>query len=157
MSEDLKGGTDYALVRRHYDCDEYVSLIAGGVVLLNGIPFTATEDYHVVGSIAYLNDTTVPDPLRGWTLFAHGQPAAPAYLAPILAALGVTWPAQVPAFESKDALFWADQDCWIRFEGSSRGRWFIPANIYVRTHRRHFIFWVQQVTVPGTLRAYIEG
>ena len=157
MSEDMKGGTNYALVRSHYDCDEYISLVVGGVIFLNGIPFTATEDYHVIGSVAYLNDTNIPDPLRGWTLFTHGQPAAPAYLAPILAVLGVTWPALVPAFESKDILFWADQDAWVRFEGASRARHFIPANTYMRFHRRHFIFWVQQVTVPGTLRAYIEG
>ncbi len=157
MSEDVKGGMDYALLRRHYDCDEYVSLVAGGVILLNGIPFTAVADYHIVGSVAYLNDVNVPDPLKGWTMFTHGQVAAPAYLAPILAALGVTWPALVPSFESKDILFWSDQDCWIRFEGSNRNRHFIPANTYIRFHRRHFIFWVQGATVPGNLRVDIEG
>ena len=159
MSQDVKGGQDYSLTRRHYDCDDYVSLIdpATGFVLLNGIPFTAVEDYYVVGVAAYINDTTVPDPLKGWTLFAHGQPAAPAFLIPILAAVGITWPALVPAFEAKDILFWSDQDAWIRFEGSSRVRHFIPANTYIRFHRRCFMFWVQAAVNPGTLRVWIEG
>jgi hypothetical protein len=157
MSIDIYGGTNYSLIRRHYDNDEYVSLVAGGVVLLNGIPFTLVEDYHVVGSVAYLNDTTVPLFNRGWTLFAHGQPAAPIYLAGILAALGLTWPALVPSFEMKDILFWADQDCWVRFEGGNRNRHFIPANTYMRFHRRCFMFWVQAAVNPGTLRVWIEG
>lgn len=159
MSSDFQGGTNYALLKRHYDCDDYVSLIdpATGFVLLNGIPFTAAEDYYVVGVLAYINDATVVNVERGWTLFAHGQPAAPAFLIPILAAVGITWPAQVPAFEAKDILFWADQDCWVRFEGSLRTRHYIPANTYMRFHRRCFMFYVMSAGVDGTLRAWIEG
>jgi len=158
MSHDIAGGLDYALLKRHYDCDDYTSLRVGGVTFLNGIPFTAVEDYYVVGTFAYLSDPTVPNAERGWTLFTHGQPAAPAHMALFLAALGITaWPAQLPSFEAKDILFWSDQNAWIRFEGASRVPHFIPANTYMRFHRRHFMFWVISDGVNGTLRAWIEG
>jgi len=158
MSFDIASGIDYAQLKRHYLCDDYSSLRVGGVTFLNGIPFTATETYYVVGSFAYLSDATVPDFWRGWTFFTHGQPAAPVYLAPFLAALGITaWPAQLPSFEAKDMLFWADQNCWVRFEGSSRVQHFIPMTTYMRFHRRHFMFWVVSDGVNGTLRAWIEG
>lgn len=151
---------DYAQLKRHYLCDDYVSLINPvGMVLLNGIPFTNVEDYYVVGTLAYLNDTTVVTGpgVDSWCRFTHGQPAAPIFLQAILAALGVPWPVQVPAFEAKDIEFRADQDCWIRFEGPNRVRHFLPANTYRRFHRRCFMFWVQRSTVNGTLRVEIEG
>ena len=158
MTYNIAGGLDYALLKRHYDCDDYTSLRVGGVTFLNGIPFTATEDYYVVGTFAYLSDPTVPNFERGWTLFTHGQPAAPTHMLPFLAALGITtWPASLPSFEAKDILFWADQNCWIRFEGSSRVQHYIPQNTYMRFHRRHFMFWVQADIALGTLRAWIEG
>lgn len=157
MSEDFKGGMNYALLKRHYDCDDYPSLIYQGVTLLNGIPFTATPTYYISGLMAYLNDATVVDIDRGWTLFTHNQPAAPAYLAAIIAALGVTWPASVPAFEAKDTLFYSTADCFIRFEGSSRVQHFIPANTYFRFHRRWFMIFVQGVAVPGILYVWVEG
>ncbi len=158
MSYDIIPGFDYAQLKRHYICDDYTSLRLNGVTFLNGIPFTATETYYVVGSFAYLSDPAVPDFWRGWTQFTHGQPAAPAYLAPFLAALGITtWPAQLPSFEAKDILVWSDQNCWIRFEGSSRVQHYIPQNTYMRFHRRCFMFWVQQDTNPGVLRCWIEG
>lgn len=157
MSHNLQGGLRYALLKRHYDCDDYVSLLQNGVVLLNGIPFTATPTYYISGLMAYLNDPTVVDVTRGWTLKTHGQIAAPAWLAPFLAALGITWPAQVPAFEAKDILFYATSDCFIQFEDASRVRHFIPANTYMRFHRRFFMFWVVQSAAPGVLRVYIEG
>lgn len=159
MSSDIAGSINYNLIKRHYDCDDYVSLIdpTTGFVLLNGIPFTAAEDYYVVGTLAYMNDPTVANFERGWTLFAHGQPAAPAFLVAILGALGITWPAKMPAFEAKDILFRSDQDCWVRFEGSSRTRHFIPANTFKRYHRRCFMFWVQRSTANGTLTVDIEG
>jgi len=158
MSEDYKGGLNYALLKRHYDCDDYPSLVVGGVTLLNGIPFTATPTYYTSGLIAYLNDVNVVDVDRGWTLFTHGQPAVPAYLALILAALGVAWPAVVPAFEAKDTLFWSDQDVWVQFEGGSRVRQFIPANTYFRTQRRWFMIFVTRAgLIDGTLRLWIVG
>jgi len=157
MSLDVRGGLDYALLKKHYDCDDYVSLRQNGVTVLNGIPFSAVEDYYVVGTMAYLNDPNVVDVERGWCLFSHGQPAAPTFLQPFLAALGVEWPSEVPAFEAKDLLFYADQDCWIRFEGKDRVQHFIPANTYMRFHRRCFMFFVVRDTVSGTLKVWIEG
>ena len=159
MSHNLQGGLRYALLKRHYDCDDYVSLLQNGVVLLNGIPFTATPTYYISGLMAYLNDPTVVDVTRGWTLFTHGQIAAPTWLAPFLAALGITWPTQVPAFEAKDLLFYSDQDVWVKFEGSARVSHFIPANTYKRYHRRCFMFWVfrDALTADGTLQVDIEG
>jgi len=157
MSRAIISGVDYALLKRHYDCDDYVSLRQNGVTLLNGIPFTAVEDYYVVGTMAYLNDPNVVNVERGWTTFAHGQPSAPNFLQPFLATLGVEWPSEVPAFEAKDILFYATADCWVRFEGKSRVQHFIPANTFMRFHRRCFMFWVVRDTSNGTLYAWMEG
>lgn len=161
MSFEIKG-LDYAQLKRHYLCDDYVSLIdpATGIVLLNGIPFTDVEDYYVVGTLAYMNDATVitSPGAGGWTLFTHGQAAAPIFLQAILTALGRAWPTQVPAFEAKDILVRSDQDCWIRFEGRNRTRHFIPANTDRRFRRRCLMFWVQRAGINnGTLTIYIEG
>lgn len=157
MSLDYEGGVNYALLKRHYDCDDYVSLRQAGVTLLNGIPFGADETYYTVGLMAYLSDPNVVNVERGWCLFAHGQAAAPTWLAPFLALLGITWPSEVPAFEAKDILFYATQDCWVRFEGNSRVQHFIPKNTFMRFHRRCFMFWVQSDTVDGVLYAWMEG
>ncbi len=158
MSEDYQGGLNYALLKRHYDCDDYPSLIYQGTTLLNGIPFTNAQTYYTSGLIAYLNDANVVNVDRGWTTFTHAQPAAPAYLAIILAALGVAWPVAVPAFEAKDTLFWSDQDVWIQFEGNSRVRMFLPANTYFRTQRRWFMIFITRAGAnDGTLRIWING
>jgi len=147
VSEDYKGGINYALLKRHYDCDDHVAMA-----------FTlANQDYYVVGTMAFASDPTVINIDRGWTLFTHGQPAAPAFLAPVLAALGVSWVAAVPSFELKDVLFYATEDCYVRFEGASRVQHYIPANTFMRFHRRCFIFFVQGVTADGLLYAWIEG
>lgn len=149
MSHDVKSGIDYALMKQHYDADDYV-----------GVPFSATQDYYVVGTMAFLNDPTVADFEKGWALFAHGQLAMPAFLAALIAA-GIipafTWPPEVPAFEAKDLLLYADQDCYIRFEGAARVQHFIPANTFMRFHRRCFMFFVQRVIADGTLMAWLEG
>lgn len=158
MSSDIQGGSNYALVKRHYDADDAVTLRVSGVTFLNGIPFTGTQTYYVVGLMAYLNDSTVAQFINGWATFTHGQPAAPAYLLPFLTTLGITtWPATVPAFEGKDFLFYSDQDCWVRFEGSSRVEHFIPADTYKRYHRRCLMFFVVRDDTSGTLRVEIEG
>ena len=70
------------------------------------------------------------------------------------AAEAESWPSGVPA---KDILFFATQDCLVRFEGPSRVQHFIPANTYVRFRRRCFRFYVVRDTVDGTLRVWIEG
>lgn len=158
MSSQVHSGIDYAYVKRHYDADDYVSLVVNGVPVLNGIPFTATPTYYVSGLIAYASDPDVVDPYKGWTTYAHGENAPPAYLAPFLAGLGITtWPSEVPAFEAKDLLFYATQDCWVQFEGRDRTRHYIPANTFMRFHRRCFKFYVTRVAVSGTLYAWLEG
>ena len=158
MSLDVLGGTNYALVKNHYDADDYTSLRLSGVTYLNGIPFTATQTYYVVGTFAYLADINVIDPLVGWTAFTHGQPAAPAYMLPFLAALGITtWPTALPSFEAKDIEFYATEDCWISFVDSPRVQHFLPAETYRRYHRRCFMFFVVRDTADGVLRAEILG
>lgn len=160
MSGDLEGSIDYAKLKRHYDCYDAVSLVdpATGVALLNGIPFTNVQTYYVVGLMAYLNNVNVADVYKGWTLFTHGQQAPPAWLAPLLAILGIaTFPAQVPAFEAKDILVFADQACWLRFDSPNNVPVFIPANTYMRFHTRCFMLWVTRFAIDGTLRVWIEG
>jgi len=166
MSTDIYGGLKYALLKRHYDADDYTSLRISGTTYLNGIPFTATQTYYVVGMFASIADINVVDPYVGWTSFTHGQPAAPAYmLTPVdfLAALGITtWPAVLPSFEAKDLEFWASEDCWISFVDSPRVQHFLPAETYVRYHRRCFMFFVVREPdiaggVDGVLRVKIEG
>ena len=158
MSTNLQGGINYALVKRHYDANDYTSLRLAGETHLNGLPFTATQTYYVVGTFAYLADPNVVDVNNGWALFTHGQPAAPAYLVPFLPALGITtWPAALPSFEAKDILFYADQNCWVRFVGSLNVQHYIPQNTYKRYHQRCFMFFVQRDTADGTLQCWIEG
>lgn len=148
MSVDVRGGIDYALMKRHYDSDDYVV-----------IPATAIQEFYIVGLMAYLSDQNVVDPFKGWTIFTHAMQTAPAFLAPVLAALNVVWPAQVPAFEAKDILFEAvGADINIRFEGNSRVQHLIPAGTTRRFHRRCFMFFVQRAAlVNGILRVWIEG
>jgi len=159
MSLDYVGGIEYSKLRRHYDCDDTVVVRhpTTGATLVNGIPFTSTPDYYISGLCAYLADSDVVDVERGWTTFAHGQDAAPSFLQAILAALDVTWPDEVPSFEAKKTLMFADQDCWVHFEGKTRVSQYIPANTYFVWHRRWFMLWVERVTVDGTLKIWIEG
>ena len=149
MSQDLVGGTNYALVKRHYDADDYIAL-----------PFTATQDYYIVGMGAYFSDPTVFNVLYGWTLHTHGASAMPTWLATLIA-FGIipafTWLTQMPAFEAKDILFRSDQSCNVRFGGSLRVPHLIPANVYMRFHRRCFIFFVQSAGIDGTLNCWVEG
>lgn len=151
MSKRVESGVHQALMKRHYHADDFVQ-----------VPLTVgmAEDYYVAGTMAFLSDPTVVNIEFGWTLFTHGQAAPPAFLAAILAALGIAWPATVPSFEGKDILFHPDQDCWIRFEGAARVQHFIPANSWIRFHRPCFILYViidPAVAVNGTLNVWIEG
>jgi hypothetical protein len=164
MSNDLLAGLNYALLKRFFDCDDYVSLIdpTTGVVLLNGITFTNVPTYYISGLMAYVNDNNVPNFEKGWCWFTHGQPA-PAWLAPFLTALGLPWPTKVPAFEAKRITFLATQDCLVQFEGPNRVRQFIPAGTlaagpYFTWNRRCFMFWVTRAGVNnGILYVWIEG
>lgn len=138
MSSDVKGGLDYALMKRHYDNDDYVAL-----------SFTATQQGYVVGTMAYLADTTVATSQPGWTIVT---PTPPVPL--VLVALGLT---SGLGFEAKDLLFYATQDCYIRFQEPNRVQHFIPANTYMRFHRRCLVFYVVRSTADGVLRCYLEG
>ena len=149
MSSDITGGLNYALVKTHYDADDYIAL-----------PFTATQDYYLSGMMAYFSDPTVFNVLYGWTPHVHGQPARPAWLTTyILAGIipDFEWPLAFPSFEAKDILFYSDQNCSVRFGGSLRVQHLIPANTYMRFHRRCFIFFVQSAGVDGTLYSWLEG
>lgn len=150
MSVRSEGGTRLALLKRHYDADDFVR-----IPLVPGM----AETYYTIGMMAYLSDPAVAVREYGWTTFTHGQPAVPAWLAPILAAAGVTWPAIVPGFEAKDILFHPDVDCWVRFRGPTRVQHFIPANAWLRFHPRTFILFVaiDPAAGPGTLNIWIEG
>jgi len=150
MSSDGSGGINYALVKTHYDADDYIAL-----------PFTATQDYYIVGMAAYFSDPTVFNVFYGWTNHVHGQSSMPTWLVTLIT-LGVIpnfiWPTAMPSFEAKDILFRSDQDCYVRFVGSLRVPHLIPANTYMRYHRRCFIFFVQSAGLKnGTLNAWIEG
>jgi len=158
LSKRVEGGIDYEYIKRHYEADDYTGLRVAGVTYLNGIPFTAVQTYYVVGLFAYLADINVIDPLKGWTLFIHGQPAAPAYLLPFLTALGITtWPSELPSFEAKWLEFYATEDCWISFVDSPRVQHFLPANTYREFKRRCFMFFVVRDTADGVLRVEIAG
>ena len=138
MSSDIKGGIDYALVKRHYDNDDFVQLAV-----------TATPQSYVVGTMAYLADTTLPTTKEGWTIFT---PSAPI---PIIYQLSGI--ASGPAFEVKDILFYSTEDCYVRFEGPTRVQHLIPANTYMRFHRRCLVFYVVRVSVSGLLSVWMEG
>lgn len=146
---DVINGIDYGLVKTHYDADDYAV-----------IPFTGTQDYYIVGMMAYLADPTVYNIVNGWTLFAHGQSTMPAWLSTLIA-VGLipnfAWPSLFPAFMGKDILFLSDQNCQIRFVGSSRVQHTIPANTYMRFHRKSLMFFVQSAGVNGNLNVWIEG
>jgi hypothetical protein len=144
------GGLDYNLLKRQFDNDDYAP----------DIPFTATQDYYTIGTMAYISNPTLYSPIMGsvtgWILFKHGQAAAPAWFSSISGTPAV-WPSPSPAFEAKDIMFYATTDCYVRFGGATNVQHLIPALTYVRFHRRCLIFFFQQKSAPGTLRVWIEG
>jgi len=171
MSVYVEGGINYALVKNHYDCDDYPYLTLLETTILNGIPFTATPDFYTVGLCAYFADPTVFDVNNGWCFFSHGQQNYPAWMPAAyiaaLSTLGVSWltigqsvgqaSGTVPAFEAKDLLFYATEDCWVSFVRRPRVREFIPQETWMRFHRRCLMFWVVRNTANGTLRFWLEG
>jgi hypothetical protein len=139
---DATDGIDYTRLKRLYEADDYIE-----------IAFTLVEDYYVVGLMAYLLDTNVPDLFTGWSLFRHEQPGSPAFLA---ALVGPTLPVEVPSFESKTMMFLCDQDCYIRFEGASRVQHYIPKNTFMTFNRRCNMFFVMGL-IAGTLKVWMLG
>lgn len=161
MSKEEIAGIDYAKNKRHYDADDYVAITFT----------TGSQTFYVVGLMAYINAPTTivawitdaTEPYKyGWCMFTHGQRAAPTWFpaagaAVLLATLNATWPTAVPSFEVKDILFYATEDCLVRFGADDRVQHYIPANTYMRFHRRCFVFFVRGLTTSGTLYAWMEG
>ena len=117
------------------------------------MPYTAVQDYYLVGLAAVLANPAVPDPAKGWSLFTHGQPAAPVFLV----AFFPFWPAQVQSFDAKDVLFRSTTDCLIRFEGPTDVPHPVPANQWVRYRQIFKLIYVARSTANGTLTMRIEG
>lgn len=167
MSSDVKGGIDYALLKRHYDNDDYCEIafddtethtitarsIPIAAAIAAGLPSRTPTLYpmlspYIVGTWAIVHDSTLAL-TAGWSVtppkteIGIPNPAPP--------------PTYLPCFEAKDILFYADQNCWVRFGDSPRVQHYIPANTYKRYHRRCFVFWVVRDTTNGTLKVDIEG
>ena len=140
MSVDIQGGTDYALLKQHYDNYDYVQLSFAG-------PLANIQQSYVVGTSAYLADSTLITSKLGWTLYT---PTAPLPL--VYQALGLP---QGPAFEAKDILFYASQACTVSFDSPTRVTVAIPATTFMRFHTRSFVIYATQA--GGTLDIWIEG
>ena len=140
MPSEIYGGIDYSAVKRHYDNYDYVQLSFAG-------PFANVQQSYVVGTSAYLADTTLPTTKLGWTTYT---PIIPRPL--VYQALGL---ALGPAFEAKDILFYATVACVISFDSPTRVPVAIPANTFMRFHLRHFVFYATQN--GGTLDVWMEG
>jgi hypothetical protein len=139
-SSEIFGGFDYSALKRHYVNIDHVQLSFAG-------PLANVEQSYVVGTSAYLSDTTLPTTKPGWTI---KTPIPPLPL--IYQATGIT---QGPAFEAKDILFYATQACAISFDSPTRLPIPIPANTFMHFHTKHFVFYATQN--GGTLDAWIEG
>jgi hypothetical protein len=140
MSADVKGGMEYALLKRHYDNYDYVQLNFAG-------PFANVQQSYVVGTMAYLADPTLATTKLGWAIYT---PMAPLPL--VYQAAGLT---QGPAFEAKDILFYATVACTVSFDSPTRVTVAIPANTFMRFHTRSFVFYATQN--GGTLNIWMEG
>lgn len=140
MSNNLKGGLEYALLKRHYDNYDYVQLSFAG-------PFAGVQQSYVVGTMAYLADTTLASTKLGWTIYT---PLAPLPL--VYQAAGLTYG---PSFEAKDILFYATQACTVSFDSPTRVTVAIPANTFMRFHTRCFVIYATQG--GGTLDIWCEG
>ena len=140
MSQDISGGVDYSLLKRHYDNIDHVQLSFAG-------PLANVEQSYVVGTSAALANSTLPTTKPGWTIYI---PTAPLPL--VYQALGLT---SGPAFEAKDILFYATQACAISLDLPTNLPIPIPANTFMHFHTKHFVFYATQN--GGTLDAWIEG
>jgi len=129
---------DYALLKRHYDNIDYAQLSFAG-------PLANVQQSYVVGTSAYLADTTLPTTKIGWTVYAP-QPPRP------LVYQSLT---QGPAFEAKDFLVYATQACVISFDSPTRVGVAIPANTFMHFHQRCFVIYATQN--GGTLDIWSEG
>ena len=168
MSLDVQAGIDYALLKRHYDNDDYCEIAFDGTevhpVTARSLPIAAAFNAglpsgtpalfpmlspYIVGTWAIVHDPTLLTTVPGWSTTPARTEAAILNPNPP--------PTYLPCFEAKDLLFHSDKDCWIRFAAPNRVQHFIRANTYMRFHRRCFIFYVIQDTTEGTLKVWMEG
>ena len=140
MPSEIFGGIDYSAVKRHYVNIDHVQLVFAG-------PFANVQQSYVVGTSAYLANTTLPTTKPGWTVYTPSVPRPLVYQA-----LGLT---QGPAFEAKDILFYASVASVISFDLPTNVSIPIAVNTYMHFHLRHFVFYAIQN--GGTLDAWIEG
>ena len=140
MSKDVKGGLEYALLKRHYDNYDYAQLSFAG-------PFASVQQSYVVGTMAYLADTTLPVTKEDWTVYT---PTAPLPL--VYQAAGLT---QGPAFEAKDILIYASVASVVSFDSPTRVTVAIPATTFMRFRTRSFVIYALQA--GGTLDIWCEG
>lgn len=145
---DIEGGQDLQAVRQQFRNNDFVQ-----------IPYTAAQDYYIIGLMAYLSDPTVfaTPPLGDWGILTHGQPTPPTFLAAILPVWPAAMAVQVPTVRGKYVLFRSTTDCWIRFEGPLRVQHLIPANTWVRYRQLFNIIYVVRSTADGILTMMIEG
>ena len=140
MQSEIFGGIDYSALKRHYVNIDHVQLIFAG-------PFANVQQSYVVGTSAYLANTTLPTTKSGWTACTPSVPRPLVYQA-----LGLT---QGPAFEAKHILFYASVASVVSFDLPTNVPIPIPATTYIHFHPRHFVFYALQA--GGTLDAWIEG
>ena len=140
ISTDVKGGMDYALLKRHYDNIDHVQLSFAG-------PLANVQQSYVAGTSAYLANPTLITTKPGWAVYTPNAPRPLVYQASGLI--------QGPSFEAKDILFYATQACVISFDSPTNLPIPIPANTFMSFHIRHFAFYATQN--GGTLDAWIEG
>jgi hypothetical protein len=143
LSSDVEGGLNYSRLKRFFDAYDFVSM-----------PFSATMDYYTSGAMGFMNNRSVYDPLKGWSLHPHGQPAPPLFfgLAP--------WPSPAPGFEGKHWRFRSTRTCLIRFCDIRNVPVVLPPN-------QTLDFWLRSYTIfartplaggtAGTLSVTIEG
>jgi len=70
------------------------------------------------------------------------------------AAKSGSWPSGAIA---KEIVYYATEDCWVRFEESDGVPQFVPKEFPLRSFKRVSKYYVYQDTAPGILRAWIEG
>lgn len=97
------------------------------------IPFTDAETSYLIGTMAFAADPS-------------GLPE-----------LASNPDTGQPGFTAHEILLYATQDCYVRFNGSSRVQHRLFANTYYRFRRRTHTIYVQRVAADGILYLWAEG
>lgn len=135
---------DYSKLKRHYELNDYV-----------GMPYTAVQDYYPIGAMAVISNPNIFDITKGWSLYAHGQPAAPLFFG------FIPWPARGPGFEAKRIQFRSSTSALVRFCGIGNVQHLIPPSPPLNNpmvfFQRTWIVFVQAVATVGVLDIWSEG